>query len=228
MTLIGQFDKFYGKALVVGKMPEEFKHIVRIAGKDLGGEKRVQLALTGLKGVGVMMARAVAYAAKVDPMVKLGSLGKEEIKRLEDVVSRPQAHGVPSWMLDRRKDEDSGKDIHIIGSDIDRAVRADIARERRIRSRRGIRHELGLSVRGQRTRSTGRMGMTVGVKRKEIRIRAAEAAAKKGEAPPRKGAPKEKAEKVAKVEKVEKAAKAEKAAAPKAEEKKEVKKAEKK
>ncbi len=237
MTLIGQFNKFYGRALVVDKMPEEFKHIVRIAGKDLSGEKRVQLALTDLKGVSVMMARAVAYTAKVDPLVKLGNLGKEEIKRLEDVVSRPQAHGVPSWMLDRRKDEDSGKDIHIIGSDIDRAVRADIARERRIRSRRGIRHELGLPVRGQRTRSTGRVGMTVGVKRKEIRIREAEAAAKKGEAPPRKGAPKEKAEKAEKVEKgakpekVEKAPKPEKpekAAAPKAEEKKEEKKAGKK
>jgi small subunit ribosomal protein S13 len=201
-------------------MPGEFKHIVRIAGKDLRGERRVQLALTDIKGVGTMMARAVAYAAEVDPMVKLGNLSKEEIGRLEDVVSKPQAHGIPNWMLDRRKDEDSGKDIHIVGSDIDRAVRADIAKERRIRSRRGIRHELGLPVRGQRTRSTGRVGMTVGVKRKEIRIREAESAAKKGEAPPRrgKGAPKEK------VEKAEKAApKAEKAAVPKAEEKKEKK-----
>jgi len=196
-------------------MPGEFKHIVRIAGKDLRGERRVQLALSDIKGVGTMMARAVAYAAEVDPMVKLGSLSKEEIERLEDVVSKPQAHGIPNWMLDRRKDEDSGKDIHIIGSDIDRAVRADIAKERRIRSRRGIRHELGLPVRGQRTRSTGRVGMTVGVKRKEIRIREAEAAAKKGEAPPRRGrgAPKEKVEK---------------AAASKAEEKKETKKVEKK
>jgi small subunit ribosomal protein S13 len=175
-------------------MPAEFKHIVRIAGKDLSGEKRVQLALADIKGVSAMMARAVAYAAKVDPMVKLGSLSKEEIERLEDVVSRPQAHGIPSWMFNRRKDDDTGKDIHLIGSDIDRAVRADIARERRIRSRRGIRHELGLPVRGQRTRSTGRKGMTVGVKRKEVRIREAEAAAKKGEAPPRKrGAPREKA-----------------------------------
>ena len=206
-------------------MPGEFKHIVRIAGKDLRGERRVQLALTDVKGVGTMMARAVTYAAEVDPMVKLGSLSKEEIERLEDIVSKPQAHGIPNWMLDRRKDEDSGKDIHIVGSDIDRAVRADIAKERRIRSRRGIRHELGLPVRGQRTRSTGRVGMTVGVKRKEIRIREAEAAAKKGEAPPRrgKGAPKEK------VEKAEAAApKAEKAAAPKAVEKKEEKKVEKK
>jgi len=166
-------------------MPVEFKHIVRLAGKDLSGEKRVQLALADLKGVSVMMARAVAYAAKVNPMVKLGSLDKEEIKRLEEVVSQPQAHGVPGWMLDRRKDQDTGKDIHIIGAEIDRRVRADIALERRVRSRRGIRHELGLPVRGQRTRSTGRRGMVVGVKRKEIRIREAEAAAKRGEAPKR-------------------------------------------
>ena len=203
-------------------MPEEFRHIVRIAGKDLSGGRRVQLALSDLKGISMMTARAVAYLAKVDPMVKLGSLNKDEVARLEEVLAQPQAHGMPGWMLNRRKDEDTGKDIHIIGADIDRTLRSDIALERRIRSRRGIRHELGLPVRGQRTRSTGRKGMVVGVKRKEIRIREAEAAAKRGAAPRGEKAPKEakpKEEKAAKAEKApkeakpkeEKAAKAEKA-----------------
>ncbi|MEM2908143.1 MAG: 30S ribosomal protein S13 [Candidatus Hadarchaeales archaeon] len=162
-------------------MPEEFKHIVRIAGKDLAGEKRVHLALADLKGVSFAFARAVAYAAGVDPFMKLGSLSKEQVERLEDVLRRPKDYGIPSWMLNRRKDYETGEDLHLIGADVDMAVRADIGRERRIRSRRGIRHELGLPVRGQRTRTTGRKGMTVGVKRKEVRIREEAAKAKKGE-----------------------------------------------
>ncbi len=162
-------------------MPDEFKHIVRIAGKDLAGEKRVHLALADLKGVSLAFARAAAYAAGIDPFVKLGSLSKEQVERLEDVLRRPKDYGIPSWMLNRRKDYETGEDLHLIGADVDMAVRADIGRERRIRSRRGIRHELGLPVRGQRTRTTGRKGMTVGVKRKEVRIREEAAKAKKGE-----------------------------------------------
>ena len=159
-------------------MPEEFKHIVRLAGKDLAGGKRVQLALADLKGVSSTFARVVAYAADIDPFAKLGNLNKEQVGRLEQVLKNPAEHGIPSWMLSRRKDYETGKDLHLIGADVAMAVRTDIGRERRIRSRRGIRHELGLSVRGQRTRTTGRKGLVVGVRRKEVRIR--EEAAKVG------------------------------------------------
>lgn len=152
-------------------MPEEFKHIVRIAGKDLRGEKRVHLALADLKGVNVAYARAVAYAADVDPFARLGDLDNSKIEHLEKILKNPIEHGIPVWMLDRRKDYETGKDLHLVGRDVDMAVRSDIGRERRIRSRRGVRHELGLPVRGQRTRTTGRKGLVVGVKRKEVRIR---------------------------------------------------------
>ena len=161
-------------------MPEEFKHIVRIAGKDLSGERQIQLALSDLKGVNVTYARAVTYLAGVDPFEKLGNLSKEQIGLLEKILKNPSEHGIPSWMLNRRKDYETGKDLHLIGTDVSVAVRSDIGRERRIRSRRGIRHELGLPVRGQRTRTTGRKGLVVGVKRKEIRIREEAAKATKG------------------------------------------------
>jgi len=179
-------------------MPEEFKHIVRLAGKDLVGEKRVQLALADLKGVNLNFARAVAYSADVDPFTKLGSLDKEQVDRLEKVLRNPVENGIPNWMLSRRKDYETGKDLHLIGADVAMTVRTDIGRERRIRSRRGIRHELGLPVRGQRTRTTGRKGLVVGVKRKEVRIREEAAKAERG----RRGRREEKEEK--KEEKVEK------------------------
>jgi len=156
-------------------MPEEFKHIVRVAGKDLEGKKIVQMALSDLKGVSFAFARAVAYASGVDPLMKIGTLSDEQVKRIEEVLRDPKAHGIPSWMLDRRADYETGADLHLIGPAVDMAVRADIGRERRIRSRRGIRHELGLPVRGQRTRTTGRKGLTVGVRRKEVRLRMEEA-----------------------------------------------------
>jgi len=172
-------------------MPEEFKHIVRLAGKDLTGEKQIQLALADLKGVSLSYARAVAYVADIDPFTKLGNLNKEQVERLEQVLKNPAEHGIPSWMLNRRKDYDTGKDIHILGADLAMVVRTDIGRERRIRSRRGIRHELGLPVRGQRTRTTGRKGLVVGVKRKEIRIREEAAKAVKGRKEKKEGEKKE-------------------------------------
>lgn len=175
-------------------MPD-FKHIVRIAGKDLRGERRVQLALADLKGVNVAFARAVAYSANVEPFGKLGELSEDQIKRLEEVLRAPSEHGIPAWMLNRRRDFETGADLHLVGAPLGMAIRADIARERRIRSRRGIRHELGLPVRGQRTRTTGRKGLVVGVKRKEVRLREEAAKVTKGKAE------KPKAEKPAKPEK---------------------------
>ena len=175
-------------------MPE-FKHIVRIAGKDLRGEKRVQLALADLKGVNVAFARAVAYAANVEPFGKLGDLSEEQIKRIEGVLRAPAEHGIPAWMLNRRRDFETGADLHLVGPPLGMAIRADIARERRIRSRRGIRHELGLPVRGQRTRTTGRKGLVVGVKRKEVRMREEAVKAVRGRAEKPKEKPTKKLEK---------------------------------
>jgi small subunit ribosomal protein S13 len=55
-----------------------------------------------------------------------------------------------------------------VTSDLIFYVRNDIEREKRTKSWRGVRHTLGLKVRGQRTRTTGRTGMTVGVTRRKV------------------------------------------------------------
>lgn len=148
-------------------MAEEIKHVVRLAGKDLDGTKKIHRALCQLKGVSFSFARAVAHAANLDPSKQLGTLTEEEISRLERVLQNPVEHGIPAWVLNRRMDPVTGKNTHLLELDVDLTVKADIGRERRIRSRRGIRHELGLPVRGQRTRTTGRKGMTIGVSRKK-------------------------------------------------------------
>ena len=60
----------------------EFKHIVRIADTDLDGNRSVMMALTGIKGIGLRMARAVVNALGLDANKKLGELDDETIERL--------------------------------------------------------------------------------------------------------------------------------------------------
>ncbi len=143
-----------------------FKYIVRIAGTDIDGSLNVAYGLAEIKGVGVNLAYALCRALGIDPEKKIGYLTEAEIKKIEDAIKNPLAYGIPSWMLNRRKDYETGKDMHLVGAELIYYVKQDIEREKRIKSYRGIRHALGLKVRGQRTRTTGRTGITVGVRKR--------------------------------------------------------------
>lgn len=144
---------------------EEIKHIVRIANTDLEGKKSVQYSLTGIKGVNRRAARIIADAAGVDPTATMGYLEDEKIEALKEATNNI-ASILPVWMLNRRNDIFNGEDKHIIATDVMLVKREDINIMKKIRSYKGIRHERGHKVRGQRTKSTGRKGLTVGVKRK--------------------------------------------------------------
>ena len=146
---------------------EEFKYIVRIAGVDLPGDKAVAYALRLIKGIGVNMAFAICRRLGIDPYAKLGSLSEAQIKEIEAAVSSPHKLGFPWWFLNRPKDPRTGQHLHLITSDLVMAVRSDIELMKSIRCWKGIRHMLGLKVRGQRTRTTGRTGITVGVTRRK-------------------------------------------------------------
>ena len=67
--------------------------------------------------------------------------------------------------FNRRKDVDTGSDKHLITSELAFTIAADIDREKSVMSWRGYRHMFGLRVRGQHTRTTGRKGGAVGVKK---------------------------------------------------------------
>jgi small subunit ribosomal protein S13 len=79
----------------------------------------------------------------------------------------PVKNGIPAYMVNRKKDLRTGEDKHVIGNQLDITVRRDIDRMKRIRSYKGVRHHLHLKVRGQRTKSTGRHGLVIGVMRKK-------------------------------------------------------------
>lgn len=145
---------------------EEFKHIVRILDTDLDGKRSVVHSLCGVKGIGRRVAKIIVISTGIDPGVKMGNLSDDEIEQLKTAINGIDKR-LPQWMLNRRKDLLSGTDKHIMGTDQVLQLREDINLLRKIRSYRGIRHERGLKVRGQRTKSTGRRGLVVGVIRKK-------------------------------------------------------------
>ncbi len=158
---------------------EEFKHIVRILDTDLDGKRSVAYSLCGMKGIGRRVARTIVVSSGIDLNAKMGELSDVEIERLKSAINSVEKR-LPWWMLNRKKDLITGEDKHIMGSDFVLKLREDINLLRKIRSYRGIRHERGLRVRGQRTKSTGRKGLVVGVTRKKILAAKAKAGERKG------------------------------------------------
>ena len=147
---------------------QELKGILRIGDKDIKGEIPVSHALTLVKGSGFMFANAVCAVLKLDRSKKSGLLSDEELKKVEDCLRNPVKYGIPNWLLNRRRDRETGEDKHLISSDLELTKKFDIRHMQKIKSYKGIRHSIGSKkLRGQRTKSTGRKGSTLGVQRKK-------------------------------------------------------------
>ena len=143
----------------------EYKHILRIAGKDIDGSRKIVVALSAVKGIGHNLAQVLLQSLKINPNIRLGFLTDKELADIESVIRDPARAGMPDWYLNRRKDMETGTNRHLITSDLDFMISNDIEREKSVMSWRGYRHMFGLRVRGQCTRTTGRKGGAVGVKR---------------------------------------------------------------
>ncbi|MDX1596791.1 MAG: 30S ribosomal protein S13 [Nitrosopumilaceae archaeon] len=142
---------------------QEYRHIVRIVGNDILGEKKILVGLTQIRGIGYNFANAIVTALKINPNSNIGYLTESDVQSIEKLITDPRASNFPSWFLNRRKDIETGNDMHLLTSDIEFTIRNDIERERLTNSWRGYRHLYGLKVRGQRTRTAGRKGGAVGV-----------------------------------------------------------------
>ncbi|HUI86331.1 MAG TPA: 30S ribosomal protein S13 [Nitrososphaerales archaeon] len=158
----------------------EYRHLVRIAGKDLEGSKKLVVALSDVKGVGYNFASGVVKKLGLDPRLRLGTLSESQIREIEKALHDASALELPQFFYNRQKDPGTGESRQLLGSDLDFVLKGDIDNEKNVQSWKGIRHSLGLKVRGQRTRTTGRKGRTVGV-RKAVLQAAAKAAATKEE-----------------------------------------------
>jgi small subunit ribosomal protein S13 len=144
---------------------EDIKYFVRVGTTDLDGTKSVRVALTGIKGVGRHTSSVLTRMAKVDEYAQLGRIDEASVDRLRVAVEE-YITKIPPWMANRPKDVYTGETKHLFGPDVALTKDEDVNLMRKIRCYRGIRHETGQKVRGQRTKSTGRTGTTVGVKRK--------------------------------------------------------------
>ena len=108
--------------------------MARIAGVDLPRDKRVEIALTYIYGIGLPTSVKILEESRVAPSVRVRDLTEEEITRLREVIER---------------------EVTVEG-DLRRLISANIKRLMEIGSYRGLRHRRGLPVRGQRTRTNAR------------------------------------------------------------------------
>ncbi len=142
---------------------QEYRHIVRIVGNDIPGERKLLVGLTQIKGIGYNFATAISSTLKINTNSNIGNLTEANVQAIEKLILNPIEAKFPLWFLNRRKDIETGKDMHLLTSDIPFTLRNDIERERVTASWRGYRHLSSLKVRGQRTRTSGRKGGAVGV-----------------------------------------------------------------
>ena len=161
-------------------MSQEFRYILRIAGSDVAGTLKTIYALTEVKGISLSLSNAILQKAGVNPDMRVGFLAESDVEKIEDVIKDPSKFNLPNWLFNRRKDAETGKDIHLMTAELVLRTKTDIDQAKEIRSWRGYRHAYGLKVRGQRTKTTGRAGKALGVKKKALM-------AKPGGAPPAEG-----------------------------------------
>jgi len=106
----------------------------RMMGVDIPNDKQIQYSMTYLYGVGLYLAREICEKLSIDPTRRASDLTEEELSRI-------------STMLERD---------YTVEGPLRRQVAQNISRLREIRSYRGIRHRVGLPVRGQRTKTNAR------------------------------------------------------------------------
>jgi small subunit ribosomal protein S13 len=123
--------------------------VARIAGVDIPRNKRVEIALTYIFGIGPTSAKQIVAKTNVDPDTRVNNLTEEEVNRIREVVDKE----------------------YTVEGDLRRQVSMNIKRLIEIKCYRGIRHTRGLPVHGQRTRTNARTRRgprrTVGVRRKK-------------------------------------------------------------
>ena len=108
--------------------------MARISGVDLPREKRIEIGLTYIYGIGRTSATRILKEANVNPDTRVRDLTDDEVKRLSEVINETQ----------------------VVEGDLRREVALNIKRLQEIGCYRGIRHRKGLPVRGQKTKTNAR------------------------------------------------------------------------
>lgn len=148
------------------ELGEDFSYILRMADTDIDGLKPLVTALTSVKGIGARTATQICKNTGLDAFSLAGHLSAEQQEGLKTAIESYN-ESVPLWMLNRQRDLESGEELHLTGQQVSLTLKDDITRLRSIKCYRGVRHASGNKVRGQRGRSNGRGGLTLGVSKKK-------------------------------------------------------------
>ncbi|MEA3378738.1 MAG: 30S ribosomal protein S13 [Nanoarchaeota archaeon] len=143
------------------------KCMVRFINVDVLDDSSIYNALRKIKGINFNLANAICNVLNISKDKKIKDLATDELAKISNAIKDPIKAGIPSWLINRRKDYDTGNDKHLISADLRLQKEFDIKRLKKIKSYRGMRHQAGLPVRGQRTKAHFRKGTTLGVKRKK-------------------------------------------------------------
>ncbi len=108
--------------------------MARISGVDLPREKRVEVGLTYIYGIGKTSATRILKEANVNPDTRVRDLTDDEVKRISEIINETQ----------------------VVEGDLRREIALNIKRLQEIGCYRGIRHRKGLPVRGQKTKTNAR------------------------------------------------------------------------
>ena len=108
--------------------------MARISGVDLPRDKRVEIGLTYIYGIGLTSSKRILADAQIDPNTRVRDVTSEEVKRISDVIDETQ----------------------MVEGDLRREIALNIKRLQEIGCYRGIRHRKGLPVRGQKTKTNAR------------------------------------------------------------------------
>ncbi|KAJ2515099.1 ribosomal 40S subunit protein S18B [Coemansia sp. RSA 1939] len=154
------------RSLVVTQK-DQFQAMIRLLNTNVNGNVKIMYALTAIKGVGRRYSNLVCKKADVDMSKRAGELTGEELERLVDIIQNPLQYKIPQWFLNRQKDHTTGKYSQLVSNQVHSTLREDLERMKKMRVHRGLRHVVGLRVRGQHTKTTGRRGRTVGVTKKK-------------------------------------------------------------
>lgn len=127
--------------------------LVRVLGKDIRGDIKLISALTKIDGISWAISNAICKILGMDKDKKLQEYSKDEMAKVEEFMKNPE---IPSFLMNRQKDLDSGDDMHVSGSDLRLRKEFDLKRLKKIKSYKGVRHAVGLPVRGQRTKANFR------------------------------------------------------------------------
>src|SRR3989344_6951100 len=129
----------------------DVKQIVRIANTVILGNIKIFQALTKIHGVSYSFSNAICGYLCFDRAKVIGSFENDEIKKIEDAVKNPLKYGLPRFIINRRSDIETGEDRHLLGPDLKLRKEFDVKLMKKIKIYKGIRHALGLPVRGQGT-----------------------------------------------------------------------------